>query len=326
MKKITFFSPHMSLRGTEVALFDYAFYGRQIYNWDVQILYNKNDTRNHPSTVEKFTKEFDVFSINANQSDLHDVNEKVELFLNLHPSEFFYIQKGGKIDGLCPSNSKVCVLVCSEIDPKRDVHGYSYAFVSQWLSDTYGDGSIPIVPPIVTLPDIKDDMRKELNIPDDSIVFGRTGGLDTWNIPFTNEVIKLLLENGADNLFFLLQNTPEFYLHPNIIHVPCSASLNFKTKFINTCDALLHSRFEGESFGSTCGEFSIKNKRVITYADSRERNHINILKDKGIYYSSPQDLIKVLTGFKKEDGDWNCYREFEPEPVMEIFKNIFISN
>ena len=68
-------------------------YGRQIYNWDVQILYNKNDTRNHPSTVEKFTKEFDVFSINANQSDLHDVNEKVELFLNLHPSEFFYIQK-----------------------------------------------------------------------------------------------------------------------------------------------------------------------------------------------------------------------------------------
>jgi len=328
MKKITFFSPHMSLRGTEVALFDYAFYGRQIYNWDVQILYNKNDTRNHPSTVEKFTKEFDVFSINANQSDLHDVNEKVELFLNLHPSEFFYVQKGGRRDGLCPSNSKTCILCCGEVDPVKEKHGHSYAFVSRWLTNTCSNGLTPVVPPIVDLPDISEDMRGELKIPSNAIVFGRTGGMDTWNIPFTNSVIQFILENASIKPFFLLQNTPRFYDHPNIIHLPSTADLIFKTQFINTCDALLHSRYEGESFGSTCGEFSIRNKRVITYGNSRERNHIEILKDKGIYFTSPEELLKILTEFsiRNTKGDWNCYREFEPEPVMKIFKNIFISN
>ena len=134
--------------------------------------------------------------------------------------------------------------------------------------------------------------------------------------------------NASIKPFFLLQNTPRFYDHPNIIHLPSTADLTFKTQFINTCDALLHSRYEGESFGSTCGEFSIRNKRVITYGNSRERNHIEILKDKGIYFTSPAELLKILTEFsiRNTKGDWNCYREFEPEPVMEIFKNIFISN
>ena len=76
--------------------------------------------------------------------------------------------------------------------------------------------------------------------------------------------------------------------------------MEYKTKFINTCDAMLHARFEGERFGSTCGEFSLRNKPIITWHQSRERSHIEILGDKGLYYNSPQDLFDILTNFKKE--------------------------
>ena len=100
-------------------------------------------------------------------------------------------------------------------------------------------------------------------------------------------------------------------------------------EFINTCDALLHSRFEGESFGLTCGEFSLRNKPVITFFNSLERNHIEILNDKGIYYRNGQELLNILLSFKDElltlHEDWNCYRKFSPENVMPIFRDKFLN-
>ena len=68
------------------------------------------------------------------------------------------------------------------------------------------------------------------------------------------------------------KNTPRFYDHPNIIHAQATADMEYKTKFINTSDAMIHARLEGESFGLSCGEFSIRNKPVITWDGSHERN------------------------------------------------------
>ena len=39
--------------------------------------------------------------------------------------------------------------------------------------------------------------------------------------------------------------------------------LNYKVKFINTCDAMIHARAMGETFGLAVAEFSKKNKPVI---------------------------------------------------------------
>lgn len=40
-------------------------------------------------------------------------------------------------------------------------------------------------------------------------------------------------------------------------------SIYEKTTFINTCDAMLWARHDGETFGLAIGEFSSKNKPVI---------------------------------------------------------------
>jgi len=324
--KITFFSPCLGLRGTEVTMYDYAFYGRQFFNWDVNILYNKNHPLNDITAIDKFKNQFDVFSISASVENMQDCNHKVENFLSnqLDKSDFFYVQKKGLNDGLCPKYVKTCILCCSIVDPKKEKHGDSYAFISDWLSDFCSDGEVPVVPSIIDLPDINENMRQELNIPLDGIVFGRTGGMDTWNISFTNHVIAKIL-NEKKNIYFLFQNTPKIFNHPNVIYLPTTADLNFKTRFINTCDAFLHSRLEGESFGVACGEFSIRNKRVITYGGSPERNHICILKDKALYYNNGLELYKIIQEFKIDNSkDWNCYKDFNPRRVMDQFKKNFI--
>ena len=70
--KITFFSPHLGVRGTEVTMYDFAFYGRKFFNWNVNILYNKNHPFNHETAIKKFKKEFDVFTIDADVNNFTD--------------------------------------------------------------------------------------------------------------------------------------------------------------------------------------------------------------------------------------------------------------
>jgi hypothetical protein len=177
---------------------------------------------------------------------------------------------------------------------------------------------------MINLPEDEGDLRNQLEIPQNSLVFGRTGGLDTWNIPFASEIVKQIVEQTS-NIYFLFQNTPNFYNHSRIKFVASTPDLYFKVKFINTCSAMLHARLEGESFGLACGEFSVRNKRVVTYKNSPERNHIHVLKEKALYYCNQEELKNTLLNFKYEPHlDWNAYKEFTPYKVMQIFKKVFL--
>ena len=90
---------------------------------------------------------------------------------------------------------------------------------------------------------------------------------------------------------------------------------------------MLHARRQGESFGITCGEFSVCNKPVITCTAGyiRERSHIEILGSKGIYYSDYKALKKIILAFKKNDKNWDAYSEkFNSRVVMDKFRQVFI--
>ena len=105
-----------------------------------------------------------------------------------------------------------------------------------------------------------------------------------------------------------------------------TSDMGYKTKFVNSCDAMIHARQVGESFGLSCGEFSVKNKPVITWYGSKERNHIEVLGDRGIYYNDPQGLYEILINFIPEpDKDWNCYRDYSPENIMKVFKEVYLN-
>jgi len=319
--KTLFYSPHLGVRGTEVALFDYAYYNQAILNNESIICYSKNHFRNDSTAIKRFKDHFKVLEVEDHKMEL------VEQKIIEEKADYFYMIKGGKNDGFYSKVAK-SLIHCTAC--QNDPHGDVYAYVSQFMTDFCSKGELPFVPHIIDLPEVEGDLRKEYGIPEDAVVFGRTGGEDTFNLPFGPPVVEYIAEKFP-NYFFLLQNTPKFCNLPNVIHIPTTSDINFKVKFINTCDAMLHCRHEGESFGIACGEFSIKNKPIITWNGSQERNHIMVLQDNGIYYNNSQQLCYILENFKelkkfKEDNstaNWNCYQKFNPKEVMKKFKEVF---
>jgi glycosyltransferase involved in cell wall biosynthesis len=170
-------------------------------------------------------------------------------------------------------------------------------------------------------------MRDELGIPKDDLVFGRNGGWDTFDLPFVKQSIIESLEKRKD-LWFIFQYTEPFYEHERIIYLDPTADLNEKVRFINTSDVMIHARNIGESFGLSCAEFSLRNKPVITYHNSLERNHIDTLGEKGIYYENKEDVDHILLNLDKNEInalEWNCYQDYSPKNVVQKFKKIYLA-
>lgn len=317
--KIAFHCNQLSLRGTEVAMFDYAHYNENILGNESIVLAKSPEIWKYSDepAIEKFKTRFKVC--------FYKEPHEIEDILDANNVDVFYAQKAGSIDGIVSQKRKTVIhAVFQQYEP----HGDVYAFISEWLSNVYGNQH-GFVPYMVDLPNHDKDMREELGIPTDAIVFGRHGGYETFDIPFVKHCIGDVVSKMSD-VWFLFMNTEKFIDHPRVIFLEPTANLYKKTEFINSCSAMIHARFKGETFGLACAEFSLRNKPVITFAGSMDRAHEMILKDKGFYYRNIGDLQKIFSGmdrlFKGENlkRDWNQYRDYSPEKVMEKFKKVFL--
>ena len=101
-----------------------------------------------------------------------------------------------------------------------------------------------------------------------------------------------------------------------------------KNKFINTCDAMIHARSLGESFGLSCGEFAIKNKPIFTYKFCRQRAHIENFKKKIFLYESYKDLISQILNFDKNKKKYYVAFKniYSPNIVIKKFDKVFLKN
>ena len=318
MKTLAFYQPHMDLQGTGVSYFDYCHFNQSLLGNKSIMIYDENNSYNSPLVIDKFKKnniELIALKGSENMSELEET-------LSLCKADACYIQKTGKQhDGRYVRNVPMFIHV---VGMHNEPHGKVYAYVSEWSSIHCSNGTHPFIPYCVHLPDTEENFREHLKIPSHATVFGRIGGYYGWDIPFVNDAIRHVL-NTRDDIYFLFAQTPQFINHPRVINVEPFADLATKRRFINTCDAMIHARNVGESFGAACAEFSLCNKPVITYKNSPEKNHIFTLKDKGIYYENSEQVWNILNSFTKQpEKDWNAYREFSPEKVMEKFKKVFI--
>ena len=325
--KIAFYSPHLGLRGTEVTMYDFAHYNETILGNESIIIYHPNAPQNDESVIKKFNDRFPVHElVGPNYVFNWMADETVPLLdekLISNKCDAVYMQKGGYNDGVYSRVRKNLILCCALT---KEPHGEVYAYISKWLSDFMSDGELPYVPSIVDLPDVEENLRKELEIPENATVYGRTGGMDTWSLPWVSKAIFKSLEKRND-IYFIFQNTPRFINHPRVKYIQSTADMTFKVKFINSCDAMIHSREDGETFGVACGEFSLRNKPIITWKNAQQRSHIEILKEKGIYFENENDVFNILTTFdsaKLPHNNWNCYQEFSPEKVMQKFNEVFL--
>jgi hypothetical protein len=188
------------------------------------------------------------------------------------------------------------------------------------------DHAIPHM--ITKLPTPKYNLRERLGIGENKKVFGYLGGSTEFNIRYVQEVVERICKERND-IVFLFMNINKFCEdNPNIIHLPGTWDLEEKSSFIHACDGMLHARGGGETFGCAVAEFSIENKPVITYRDSGERSHIEILGDRGIYYSSYEEVYDVLNNFDsyvKYDDYYRAYDNHSPEKIMERFNKNFLN-
>jgi len=319
MKKIGFYLPHLDITGTGVCCFDYAFYNEQLLNNKSVLLCDKNHPSTHTDALVKFKDSLEVVELEGseNMSLLKKTCKELQL------DALYIITTGSRRLGRYIDEIPTFMHVTGV---NNEPHGTVYAYVSEWLSRECSGGIHPFVPHMVSLPNTEETLRTYLKIPKDAVVFGRTGGTYSWNIPFVNVSISRALEKRKD-IYFIFANTHRFINHERVIFHPPFADLLYKRKFINTCDALIHARNEGESFGLTVAEYSSCNKPVITYYNSPEKNHIFTLGNKGLYYTDENSLLNIFLSFNSQPQvDWNAYKNFTPEKVMKKFNTVFIES
>jgi hypothetical protein len=116
-------------------------------------------------------------------------------------------------------------------------------------------------------------------------------------------------------------NTPHFKPPSwNTFYFERTTDPLLKAKFVNTCDAMIYGRRQGETFGLSIGEFSSKNKPILAPRDALDKMHQRILGENAIWYENEEDCYHKLKHFERDLlRDWNMYREFSPENVMNIF-------
>jgi hypothetical protein len=76
-------------------------------------------------------------------------------------------------------------------------------------------------------------------------------------------------------------------------------------------------------------EFSSLNKPVITSVSNFDNAHIELLGSKGIIYDTEDSLIEIFKNIRtiiNSNDDWNAYKEYTPEKVMQKFMDVFMYN
>lgn len=305
--KIAFHSNQLCIRGTEIALYDYALGNRDILGNESIII---SDAHSDLTTLDKFKMQFPVY--------LYNNFSEVEQIVEQEGVDAVYWIKAGFNDGKLVRNAKNLI---HSVFKYNEPHGDVYAYVSEWLANEMSNGKLPYVPHMVNLP--KHDLNYKLQLGlQDKYVVGWYGG-DNFELPFAKQAV-IDIAKRRDDITFLFMNCTPFSNEPNIYFIKGTHDLNEKVAFINTCNAMIHSRERGETFGLTIAEFSTFEKPIITYLNSPERNHINILGDKGFYYTNYAELYEILLHVDSTVKGYNCYIEFTPENVMNKFKKVFL--
>jgi len=321
-KRIGFLSNKLTLRGTEVAVYDYADFNETMLNNKSIIITRDVNRISHEWDVSRdaYNKFHNRFTVEyyATQPDIDRIVEK-------HNLTHLYVIKGGGFDNIFTTKCKNlihCVFVTNQ------PHGDIYSTISDDVNTRYGT-TYPVVPHMIRIYDTTEDLRQTLSIPPDALVFGRHGGVETFDIPFVHAAVRKVLEERED-AYFLFMNTNVFYQHPRIIYLPGTTNMEYKRKFMNTCDALLHARNDGETFGLVCGEFAVALKPVITYSGSRERNHLTVLGDKAVLYNDYESVHNILLHWQKGDHDHNMesngFLYYTPENIMRIFNQVYLQS
>lgn len=283
-----------------------------------------------PSTQEKMGLPIDRFSYDRFANRFHIVQigsiASMKMVIHDYELEFFYTLTHGGADFYDFSNKEIwgnCKTIkhCiydTRLSENADIHLSVGKYVNVKFNTT-----LPILRPIVSLPECNESFRDELGIPSDAIVFGHYGRNNSMDVPFMREAIVEYVQQDP-NTYFLFADIQPFFTHPHIFYRNEQLDPYRKSKFINTCDAMIYGRQEGGSLAMNVAEFSSKNRPIFTWKhDGGDVEHQFILWGIMVSYEDKNDLLSLfprgLSICRKERVLWNMYEEYTPELVMDLF-------
>ena len=315
--KVAFHSRWVTERGSEGAMLDYARLNRSVLSNESVICLPDNSNSKENSILGRWKQEFPIlFYRNPHELGRKLGKEKVEVI---------YMTKPGFYDGFLVPGVKNCVhaqFLCDEF------HGDIYAYLSPWMSRVMTGREDSFVPFFVPKMDTGENLRKELRISRESRVFGRHGGYETFNIPFVRKLVASHVRSHPQDHFIFLNTRPITGTESlaNVHYLPATVDPREKAKFLATCDAMIHARDTGETFGLAVAEFAVLAKPVITFSESKERAHLEMLGKQALLYRNVAELAEILREFcphKTHGTEQNIYAD--PEMVMQIFAERFLT-
>ncbi len=316
--KVAFHNPNVSIRGAFAAMVDYAELNKNILRNESKLFVRRSRASPHRADWPVLTRGLPVVMYET----LEELGREVRFF----QADFFYEISPGSFHALPRTG---CPIGIHAIFPHAEFFGDRFRFVSPWLARVMTGQPDSFVPHQVRKYESRESLRAELGIPPEATVFGRHGGADTFNIPFVHEaVVRHARRHPRDHFVFL--NTQVIVgseALKNVHYLPATIDPGQKGRFLATCDAMLHARWHGETFGLAVGEFAVLGKPVITFSESRERAHLEMLGNQSLLYRHAGELIKILRDFRPHRTQGTEYEIFaDPKVVMEIFRKKFLEN
>lgn len=326
---VLFHSHSLTVRGTEVALFDYGDFNETLLGNRSVMVFPRQGIESQ-AAWQKFETRF--------QTHFYDTPDELAAIAERCGADLCYFIKKGLNDGvLVPGRRNAIHMVFQHCDP----HGEAYAYVSEWLSKTTGKGAYPFVPHIIRHPvDTATDMRAELGIPETADVYGVIGGVDSFKIlSATNAVLDAIEKTPGKVFVFVNTRMPEWFPWTKrrirkalesgrLKYLDQITDFDAKERFINTCDAMLHARRRGETFGIALGEFDVRGKPLLVHhgRKTRDQGHYDILGDTPNYYRSRAELNRLLAADPRSLKVSGRYRRYFPETVMPLFEDVFLKD
>jgi len=317
MATIAFLAKQLNLRGTGVAIYDYAEGCEDLLGHRAVVLYLENEPHDSPA-IERFRSRFELLPCR----DATDIDRGLEKAR----ADIVHVLK---LNGRDKWTARAAPTAVHQVFATwaEDAHGDRYAYVSRWLARASGGRNAPWVPHVVALPPPDGHLRTELQIPAESLVLGCHGGPGSFDLQIAKRALTRALESRRD-LYFVGLNLTPFLSHERARFLPGTADPVRKRRFVDTCDAMLHARRRGETFGLAVAEFSLCNRPVLTWSGSNERAHLDMLGDAALKYRSERHLFRLLTNLDRRalaHREWDRYSsEYASAPVMARFDDTFL--
>jgi hypothetical protein len=314
---IAFHTDSFNVRGTCVAIYDYAHYAELWY--DVRaVIISKKGGDHSVDAIRRFRSRFPI--------DTYDDN--LDSVLDRYGVDAVYgIVYGGHEEPIRTKRPLCIHCAFCMWNPYSDI----YLGVSDWVaSKPESPEGAQFVPHIISLKPLPQHIISTYRkgIPKGHTVFGRIGGADVFN--FGHSVISRVVRERED-VWFLLMNVNRWDDHPRIKVYPPTSNLLQKQLLISACDAMIVPELMGHTFGLSIAEFCRAGKPIVCLdrdaSPHFNRQHLDELGEHAHLFRTEEEFRSILL---MDENDLNqkdtskCYQQYRPHTVMDDFNRLII--